>query len=582
MCATVRAMPTLEEIEAQLSAPGAPFETAEEDVLGERLVVFKDRRKSLREVLAASEAFADKEYLVFDSGTRITFGRHIELVASLARSLQDRYGIEKGDRVAILAANSPEWILTFWAAVSLGAIAVGMNAWWAGDEIRYALGDAEPRVLVADSKRLGRLAGLDPGVPIVRIDGGDGGPTFGDETAFGDLAADTGGVTLPDVPIAEDDPAVILYTSGTTGRAKGVVNSHRNIIALTAVQISHGLSLFLLAPPKPPEEGGPEVPAQRVQLVGNPLFHVSGLYTHVVTMLVTGTKTVWTTGRYDPETVLRLIETERVTGWSPMGSMAPRLVEHPAVGDYDLSSVLTMGSGGSPMPEHVQRRLREVFPNAAASLGVGYGQTECTALATLCSGKDLEAHPRSVGRPLPTVEVEIRDPAGNVLPDGEEGEICIRGPLVMLEYWRNPEATADVLDAHRWLRTGDIGRLEHGFLTVNTRARDLILRAGENVYPAEIELRLAAHPDVHEAAVVGVDHPTLGQEVKAIVVPADAAAPPDHDTLATWVGETLAYYKVPSLWELRTERLPRNAAGKVQKPVLLGEDANPFVAEDDL
>lgn len=574
-------MGILDEIEAQLTGPGGPFEVVEEDVLGERMRVFKDRKRSLREVLVASEGFADREYMVFDDGRRYTFGENIALVARTAESLRSEFGVGKGDRVAILGSNSPEWILAFWASVCLGAIAVGMNAWWAGDELRFALEDSEPTVLVADSKRLARLGGDSGGIPVVRMDGEPApGDRYEGEIPFATLVADAGEAALPTGVIDEDDPAAILYTSGTSGRPKGVVNSHRNVVALTGIQIFQGLRTFLVAPPKPPEEGGPEVPEQRVQLVGNPLFHVSGLYTHVVTMLVTGTKTVWTTGRYDPEVVMRLVEEERVTGWSPMGSMAPRLVEHPAVGKYDLSSVLTVGSGGSPMPESVQRRLREVFPNAAASLGVGYGQTECTALATLCAGPDLSEHPDSVGRPLPTVDVEIRDPDGRSLPEGEEGEICIHGPTVMLGYWRNAEATAEVIDGHRWLRTGDIGRMEGRLLWINTRARDMILRAGENVYPVEIELRLQAHPDVAEAAVVGVDHPVLGQEVKAIVVPVDPSTPPELEALERWVGDALAYYKVPAHWELRAEPLPRNAAGKVIKPVLLGESENPFLAED--
>ena len=169
--------------------------------------------------------------------------------------------------------------------------------------------------------------------------------------------------------------------------------------------------------------------------------------------------------------------------------------------------------------------MREAFPQIRAQMGLGYGLTESTALATLNSGAELEAHPESVGRPLPTIEVEIRDPEGRALPEGREGEIHIRGPLVMKEYWRNPEATAQTILPGRWLRTGDIGWLKDGRLTVESRKRDLILRGGENVYPAEIELCLEAHPDVREAAVVGVDHPELGQEVKAIVVPAPGRAP---------------------------------------------------------
>jgi acyl-CoA synthetase (AMP-forming)/AMP-acid ligase II len=209
---------------------------------------------------------------------------------------------------------------------------------------------------------------------------------------------------------------------------------------------------------------------------------------------------------------------------------------------------------------------------------LGYGLTECTALATLIFGEELEARPTSVGRPLPTVEIEIRDEQGKPLPEGCEGEILIRSPLVMLEYWRRPEDTAECLLAGGWLNTGDWGRMEEGFLYMNSRKRDLILRGAENVYPVEIEHRLEAHPDVREAAVVGVNHPELGQEVKAVVVPEEGVTL-DPEALSQWVAETLAYFKVPAHWEFRQEPLPRNAASKVMKHVLLGEAQNPFIEE---
>lgn len=558
-------MATLEEVEAQLTAPGALFETTAAEVLGAPVDVFVQRSPHLRALLEQSAHFGDAECFVFDSGTRLTFARHLRAVSDVADALASDYGVGPGDRVAILAANCPEWILAFWAAASLGAVAVGMNAWWAGDEIRYGIADAEPAVLVADARRLARLGGADPGVPVIEV-----------ESGFGALWEDERGAALPDVAIDEDDPVCILYTSGTTGRPKGVVNTHRNVIGLMGVQMFTGIRGAMMHPPSP--EVAAAMPPQRCQLVGNPLFHVSGVYTHVVTMLGTGTKTVWTTGRFEPEKIMRLIEAEKVTGWSPMGSMAARVVNHPDVADYDMSSVLTCGSGGAPMPAEIQERLREVFPNAKKVVSVGYGQTECAGLATINFGDGLEEHPDSVGRALPTIDVSIRDPLGEPVPDGTEGEIWVRGPVVMKEYWRRPADTAEVLTSERWLRTGDIGHLLDGMLYVNARARDMIIRAAENVYPLEIEMRLEAHPAVRESAVVGVDHPELGQEVKAIVV-LEAGVTASEGELHEWVSETLAYYKVPAHWDLRDDALPRNAAGKVMKNVLTGDADNPFVDE---
>jgi acyl-CoA synthetase (AMP-forming)/AMP-acid ligase II len=308
------------------------------------------------------------------------------------------------------------------------------------------------------------------------------------------------------------------------------------------------------------------------------LFHVSGLYSAAVAHLAGGVKSVWTVGRFDPGAVLSLIEREQVTGWAPQGAIAWRVIHHPDLKKYDVSSVRTVGGGGAPVPAALQAALREAFPNARYGLGVGYGLTEGTALATINTGAEIMEHPDSVGRPIPTVEIEIRDESGQPVPDGGLGEITLRGPLVMREYWRNPEATAAVILPGRWLRTGDIGRMQDGRLFLATRMRDLILRGAENVYPIEIENRLAAHPAVGEAAVIGVSasDPALGQEVKAIVVP-KPGAPVDFEELGRWVGETLAYFKVPSQWELRSEPLPRNASGKVLKYLLQDGAENPYL-----
>jgi acyl-CoA synthetase (AMP-forming)/AMP-acid ligase II len=467
--------------------------------------------------------------------------------------------------VAILAANCPEWMISFWAAASLGAIAVGLNGWWAGDEIRYGVADCEPKLLVGDRKRLARLAGADLGVPVAEIEGD-----------FTELLAHAPEAPLPASPIAEDDPACILYTSGTTGRPKGAVSSHRAILALIQLNLWNGARSMLAAAAAGATSAGP--PRPPCALVTTPFFHVSGLYTGAVMMLAVGARMVLRAGRFDPVDAMRLIESEQVTSWGPMGTMAHRVVHHPERARFDLSSVVQVGSGGAPMHPDLQARIREAFPSARRSLGLGYGLTESGALATVCSGEELLRHPQSVGRPLPTVEVEIRDAAGRPLPEGQEGEIHIRSPLVMLEYWRRPEATKEALLPARWLRTGDIGRIEDCRLYVNARARDLILRGGENVYPVEIEQRLEAHPDVQEAAVVGVEHEELGQEVKAFVVP-HAGRSPSPAALAAWVAEKLAAFKVPAHFEVRSEPLPRNAAGKVLKGVLLGESENPFREE---
>jgi acyl-CoA synthetase (AMP-forming)/AMP-acid ligase II len=553
----------LARVESELTAPGGAFEIAEADVLGERMRVFTRRAGSLREHLESSSRFGESEYVLFTDGKnerRITFAEHLGAVASVAAQLRREFGVGPGDRVAIVAANCPEWIVAFWATVSLGAVAVGINGWSTGPEIRYGVDDSDPVLLIGDQKRLARLEGADVGVPVLEI-----------ERDFAALWHAEPEVGLPDQPIGEDDPALILYTSGTTGRPKGAVHTHRNVNALLGVNFFNGMRMARFNPPAPD--------AQPVcQLATMPLFHVSGLHNAAVAFLVSGVRSVWATGRFDPELVMRLIERERITGWSVTPTMLHRVVEHPDFERYDLSSLRQVGGGGSTFSPALQRRTKSVVPQVRSSMGIGYGLTECTALATLNSGGELTDFPDSVGRPVPTMDVEIRGRDGAPLPDGEDGEIHVRGPLVMLEYWRKPVETAEVIGPGRWLRTGDIGRMEAGRLYLASRKRDLILRGGENVYPVEIENRLEEHSAVDEAAVVGVDHEELGQEVKAVVVAAeDADAVPDE--LAAWVGAALAPYKVPVHWEIRPTPLPRNATGKVLKHLLVDGGEPTFVEE---
>jgi acyl-CoA synthetase (AMP-forming)/AMP-acid ligase II len=546
----------LQEIDQRLTAPGAPFEIVEEDVLGERMRVFRNRRRSLRELLAGSAALGDREYVVHGD-RRISYAEHLRLVASTARALRDLYGVRPGDRVAILAANCPEWIVAFWASVSLGASVAAMNGWWTADEILYGVENSDPRLLVGDRKRLARVASHDVGVPVLEI-----------ESEFGKLVSHAPQAALPEDPIAEDDPAVILYTSGTTGRPKGAVNSQRGICGFVQTTMLNGARLMLAAAARgaKPEANPPPTAA----LVTAPLFHMSGLHAGAIMMLAVGAKTVWRSGRFDPEDVLRLIEKERITSWAGIGSMAPLVLNHPKVGEYDLSSLRNLGSGGAPTSPTLRARMKQVSPVGARGRGLGYGLSESVATVAVIGGEELEERPTSVGRVQPTIEVEIRDPEGRALPDGREGEIHVRSPYTMLGYWRNEEATRKAIKPGRWLATGDVGRLEEGYLYINSRARDMILRGAENIYPIEIEHRLEAHPSVAEAAVVGVDHPELGQEVKAIVVPRRGERI-DPGELARFVGEKLAPFKVPAHWEVRSEPLPRNAAGKILKTVLTGE-----------
>jgi len=553
------ALRSLEEVDRELAGPGGPFETVLERVGDADLRVFKNRARDLRRILEASLRHGDRELFVFDGGRRLTFRQHFAAVATLARKLRDEHGIGRGDRVALLGANSAEWIVGAWASVSLGAIAVGMNGWWTEDEIHYGLGLCEPRLLLADHPRLARLGGRNPGVPVLRM-----------ERDLESIWSDAGPAELPAGEIDEDDPAFILFTSGTTGRPKGAISTHRNLIAFMDMMQFTNLRPWLqsgaaLDAPRP----------QTVSIASGPLFHVSGLQSCALAGPYAGTKYVWTQGRYDPERVFELTLAEGVNRWGGVPTQLFRLLEHPSFEKYDFSQVRAIGGGGSVFSPELQRLLRQKLPHLTAAFSVGYGSTECGGLATIATNEMLEKHPDCVGRALPTVELAIKDDAGRDLGDGTDGNICVRGAMVMPGYWRNPEASAEAILPGGWLVTGDIGQLRDGLLFLASRKRDMIIRGGENVYPVEIENRLDEHPGVLESAVIGVDHRTLGQEVKAIVV-ARPGALLEAQALRDWVAGALAYYKVPTHVEIRSEALPRNATGKVLKHVLAGA-ANPFV-----
>ncbi|MGF6883541.1 acyl-CoA synthetase (AMP-forming)/AMP-acid ligase II [Nocardia sp. GAS34] len=529
-------------IAAALTGPGGPFEMTVEEVLGAPMPVLRHRRGSLLELLDASAAWGDRDYLV-TADRRMSFAEHAAAAGALAAALADRYGVGKGDRIGILAANTPEWVLTFWAAQRLGAIAVGYNAWWAPREIAYGLEHTTPSVVIADAKRAALLRESDAGVPVLTMEH--------DVPALVDAYSGA----VPTVSLGEDDPAVVLYTSGTSGRPKGVVHSHRNLVAVTDY---HRFGDAMVAAFRGQELAEP---SDKRFLLTSPLFHIASLHNLVIPRLATGAAVIIHQGSFEVDRVLRLVERERVSNWGAVPTMAARMLEHDLSG-YDLSSLAAFSLNAAPSSPAFHQRLRERLPVAQVALTTSYGMTESGTAATVATPPELAAHPETVGSPILGVSVEIRDLDGKPLPDGQEGEICVRSPYVMLGYWNDEAATAAAIDGERWLRTGDFGILEDGRLRLSGRRSDLILRGGENVYPIEIENALDEHPAVVESAVLGVPHEDLGQEVAAVVVVIDAAAVGEAE-LRAFVAERLAYFKVPARWVITTKPLPRNATGKV-------------------
>lgn len=528
-----------EEVLKRLTAPGAPFEIRTETVpagtgRGEPMEVYANRQRSLGELVRASAEFGDREYLVTEH-SRLSFAEHYAAVAALAVALREEHGVGKGDRVAICSANNPEWIIAFWAAVSIGAIAVGMNSMWAAPEMRFGLSLTTPKVVIADAPRRALIG--DAGVPVLSI-----------EEDLPDAFARYAGAALPPDPVEEDDPAVILFTSGTTGRPKGAVHSHRNILA--------ALWFMLLGDAIAAELGAPQ--AERRFLLVSPLFHIASLHNLAVPRLAVGDTAVIHLGRFDVDRVLRLIESERITNWGAMPTMLSRLVSHEDLEKYDLSSLRAVSVNSAPSSAELKERIRAVLPGH--SLGTSYGLTESTTAATIATADELLADPDTVGSPIPTMQVEVRDPDGNPVPEGAEGEIWLRGAQMMLGYWGDLEGS---FEPGGWFRTGDLGTFVEGRLRISGRRSDLILRGAENVYPAEVENVLTSHPAVVECAVVGVPHADLGEEVAAIAVVRSGTT---EGELTEYASARLGKYKVPTRWLLTTSPLPRNATGKVIRP----------------
>ena len=422
-----------------------------------------------------------------------------------------------------------------------------------------------PKVLLGDRRRIERLDDepVDPDLPVV---------VFEDD--FAALEAEP--APLSDVAIAEDDPFLILFTSGTTGRPKGALLSHRSnlhFIQMTMLRGAESVARAMAASGQKPE-GPPAVPCI---ISASPFFHVSGLNCQLVMAPATGMTIVYPpTGRWREDVHLELTERHGATAWSLVPTQLWRLLEWPDLDRYDLSSLKSIGGGGSVWAPELLRELGRKLPQVRPRLGMGWGMTESNGGGTSMRPDSTYEHPESIGNPAPTVELEVRDPeTGVALGEGEVGEICIRTPALFLGYWDNPDATSAALTDDRWYRTGDFGHVVDQFVYLEGRRQDLIIRGGENVYPVEVENRLIEHPDVLEVAVVGVDHPTLGQEIKAYVVPREAGALSEDD-LREFTAQALAAYKVPTHVEFLAA-LPHNATGKVLKH-LLGKDAAPGAA----
>ena len=539
-----------------LTGPGAPFEMEAENVLGATMRVFGHRLRNARQMLGlAAERYGDQPFLIFPDRT-YTYRSIQGPVAAMAAALKERFGVEPGDRVGVVAANIPGHAVTAWAAVSTGAVVAELNGWWTGAELAYGIQLTRPKVIFGDRRRLDRIPPGSVDVPLVCL-----------EDEFDSMITKWDGSPLPPDVTAEDDPLCILFTSGTTGRSKGAVLSHRCHVNMMMQAALQGQVGGLLESTSTPEAipSGPQV-----SIGVSPMFHISGFSVALIGGALIGATIAYPPpGRWDPEVHLEMTDRFGASAWSIVPTQLWRLLEHPRLEEFDLSSLKRIGGGGSTFQPELWRTVREKLPQVTR-MATGYGMTETCGAGTHQDGQAAIAHPDAVGAPVPGYEICVRDPAGEVVSQGEIGEIHLRGPSNFLGYWDDPDATAASLDGDRWYRTGELGRIEHRLLFLEGRGTDLIIRGGENVYPIEIENRLIEHPAIAEAAVIGVPDRVLGEQVKAVVVTQPGRSV-DLPEIQDWVGKTLARFKLPALLEIRPD-LPHNAAGKVLKQLLKPSD----------
>lgn len=564
--------PSFSDIDALLTASGgdSPFETEEIDIRGAPTLVWKRAFPSLRALFEASREFGTSDYVVYED-ERLTYEGNYRAAAALAQVLVAEFGIQKGDRVAIAMRNCPEWVVAFWAGAIAGAIVVPLNAWWTGPELNFGLSDSGACVLIADGERAERLvphlkALSLRAVLVARAEGPLPESAQSLEDILGPVAdyGALGECPLPEVDIAPEDDATIFYTSGTTGQPKGALGSHRNGTT-NIVSREYGTVRGLIRDGKPLPDPADSV--HKAPLLSVPLFHVTGCLSTLLPVTKGGAKLVLM-HHWDAERALELIEREGCTSFGGVPTMVWQVLNLPDLATRDTSSIESVAYGGAPSAPELVRRLTEAFPSILATNG--YGMTETSAITTMNVGGDYERKPDSAGRVMPVGAVKIVNEDGADVPTSSDGELWIRGANVVGGYWQNPEATAAAF-TDGWLHTGDIARLdEDGFVTILDRQKDMLIRGGENVYCVEVENALFDHPEILDAAVVGLPHKILGEEVGAVVqLRADSQV--TTQALQDHVGAQLARFKVPVHVAFRSEPLPRNANGKLLKDELRDE-----------
>ncbi|QMW22655.1 class I adenylate-forming enzyme family protein [Sandaracinobacteroides saxicola] len=544
-----------------LTAPGMPFEMETVVIRGRPTRTWKNAPASLQHCFAAGRAHGERTFLVLDD-ERVSFEAFARATIALAEALRGM-GVVPGDRVAVVMRNLPEWPVAFYAGVLCGAILTPLNAWWTGPELEYGLADSGAGVLLVDGERWGRIAPCVARLPDLRqviVTRGEG-----DVTLEGLIGRPGEWAGLPEVAtpvpfLGPEDDATIFYTSGTTGRPKGALGTQRNIVSniLSSAYSQARSALRRGEMPAVPSADSP----QKATLLSVPFFHATGCHAILNPSLVAGYKLVMQR-RFDAGEALKLIERERITSAGGVPTIAWQLLTHPDVGKHDISSLDTIAYGGAPSAPELVRQIG----SGGRAPGNGWGMTETSATFSHHMAEDYLHRPDSAGPPVAVCDAEVRGPDGAVLGVDEVGELYGFGPNIVKGYWNRPEASAETFP-DGWVRTGDLARIDaEGFITIVDRAKDMLIRGGENIYCVEVEGVLCEHPAVMDAALVGRAHDVLGEEPVAFVTLKPGASA-GADELRAFVRERLAGFKVPVAVFVEAEVLPRNANGKVLKSEL--------------
>jgi long-chain acyl-CoA synthetase len=558
----------------RFTAADGIFAVTERQVAGEPRRVFTHAAPTVLDILTSGRGHGGADFLVFGD-RRWSFEQFFADVDALGAVLQDDLGVKRGDRVAIAMRNCPDWVLVFAAAVHVGAVPVLINSWGSAEELEFTLRDSDPTVLAADLTRT-RLAveALRQRRMALLFSDVDGGLEQIDRHSVADLdvrniedALAGRGRDYAIVRPEPEDMAMLLYTSGSTGHPKGVVYRH--------ISVGQALMHMMLAGFLPLEFSGPiELrggAATEAQLVTVPLFHATGLFSGFLLPCAVGQK-VALLRKWDAETAMQTIQTEKITIIATVPAILKDLLTHPRFDEFDLSSVTRVAAAGAATPAGLPELLRDRL--GIENRSSGYGMTETTSVCATMSGPVFDLKPMAAGIISPIIDLRAADSAGNVMPTGLDGEIQLRGVTITPGYWQRDDLTEEAFTPDGWLRTGDLGNVDaDGFLHITGRIKEIVIRGGENIAPAEIENVAYRHPSVKEVAVFGVPDDVMGEELVMVCHP-QAGSALTEDELRQHMVTALPSFKVPKYVALTDEPLPRNASEKIHRLAL----RNGFVA----